>query len=505
MTSTSTFTKSLGQNLGDASHICTLTSTATVGIYLSVVQSSGLDRNYRVSVPVNATGSGIWKRLVPYDKTEKFVDGNSWAVDLTRSGNVTSLRLVRTKVGTPPATTSLKCKVVAYATIGQSVLVENSTTVLTNATIAGIYEGALITQVDGMVGINTDSPLHVLDVLGNVNVSGGYKIGGNDVLSASSLGGSLTTSSLTTVGTLGNLQVSGNVFLSGLTFAPSSNVVYIDPTTKRLTLSPAIPGPTGPQGATGLGGATGATGVAGATGPAGTTGATGIQGPTGVKGDTGSTGPQGLQGLTGPTGATGPQGIQGTTGPIGPTGAAGATGLQGVTGPQGLQGPQGVTGAAGAAGATGPQGVTGPQGATGLQGVTGPQGATGPQGLASRENLTNNIVTSTTNTAASSTTVVTYLTSGTLVAGTWAVWLTGRHATNASTRIINLFLRNDVSTANFDTLILQPNASVQSTYSHVLMGVTTLTSAGTVSFRFSSAGAYATNVSSGRLLCIRLA
>jgi len=107
-----------------------VTSTGTVGIHLSVVQSSG--RNYRVSVPVNATGSGIWKRLVPYDKTEKFLDGNHWAVDVTRSDNVTSLRLVRTKVGTPPATTSLKCKVVAYATIGQSVVVEDSTTVLTN-------------------------------------------------------------------------------------------------------------------------------------------------------------------------------------------------------------------------------------------------------------------------------------------------------------------------------------------------------------------------------------
>ena len=132
MTSTSTFTKSLGQNLGDASLVCTVTSTGTVGIHVSVVQSSGLDRNYRVSVPVNATGSGIWKRLVPYDKTEKFLDGNRWAVDVTRSDNVTSLRLVRTKVGTPPATTSLKCKVVAYATIGQSVVVEDSTTVLTN-------------------------------------------------------------------------------------------------------------------------------------------------------------------------------------------------------------------------------------------------------------------------------------------------------------------------------------------------------------------------------------
>jgi len=457
MTSTSTFTKSLGQNLGDASLVCTVTSTGTVGIHVSVVQSSGLDRNYRVSVPVNATGSGIWKRLVPYDKTEKFIDGNRWAVDVTRSDNVTSLRLVRTKVGTPPATTSLKCKVVAYATIGQSVFVENSTTVLTNATIAGIYEGALMYQEDGMVGINTDSPSHMLDVLGNVNISGGYKIGGNDVLSASSLGASINTSSLTTLGTLGNLQVSGNVILSGLAFAPSSNVVYIDPSTKRLTLSPAIPGPTGPQGTQGTQGATGPVGAAGATGAAGPTGATGPQGPTGVKGDTGPTGPQGPQGPTGPTGATGPQGIQGIQGPIGPTGPTGATG------------------------------------ATGIQGPTG-----------SLTVITNNLVTSTATVTATSTTVVTYLTSASLAAGTYGVWFSGAYSTESDARIINLDLRNNQTAALFDTQSLQPYTLGTSRFSISLMGVTTLTSAGTISCRFASGGGYSTFVYSGSLLCIRL-
>lgn len=60
-------------------------------------------------------------------------------------------------------------------------------------------------------------------------------------------------------------------------------------------------GATGPQGPTGI---TGATGAAGTQGPAGTTGATGA---------TGAQGPAGAAGVTGPTGATGPAGATGPT------------------------------------------------------------------------------------------------------------------------------------------------------------------------------------------------
>lgn len=61
-------------------------------------------------------------------------------------------------------------------------------------------------------------------------------------------------------------------------------------------------GATGPQGPTGI---TGATGAAGNQGPAETTGATGA---------TGAQGPAGAAGVTGPTGATGPAGATGPTG-----------------------------------------------------------------------------------------------------------------------------------------------------------------------------------------------
>lgn len=60
-------------------------------------------------------------------------------------------------------------------------------------------------------------------------------------------------------------------------------------------------GATGPQGPTGI---TGATGAAGNQGPAGTTGATGAQGPAGAAGVTGPTGATGPAGATGPTGTS---------------------------------------------------------------------------------------------------------------------------------------------------------------------------------------------------------
>ena len=215
MSKNQTFQRSLGPNLGDAIQICQVTSstgaaeggTSRVGIRLSIVQTSGLDRNYRVSVsPTELTGRGVWKRLTPIDKTEKFLNQNHWAVDLSNEiseeSHTITVRLVRTKVGVPPSATVLKCKVIAYPSVGQSVLIEDVQETSNNVTTSGIYDGALISQVDGLVGINTDAPLHELDVLGNTNTSGTFRIMGTDVLSTTSLGTSVVTSALSTVGNL---------------------------------------------------------------------------------------------------------------------------------------------------------------------------------------------------------------------------------------------------------------------------------------------------------------
>jgi hypothetical protein len=237
MASTSLFTKVLNQNLGDATNICTVTvtgATGNVGINLSIVQSSGLDRNYRVNVPFNATGEGSWRRLVPYDKTEKFVNQNHWAVDILSVNSVATLRLVRSRVGSPAASTTLKCKVVVYPRVGESVAIADSQTTSSNTTNVGIYDGALITQMDGMVGVNTDSPNHVLDITGNVNTSTVYKIGGTDVLTSTTLGSGIINSNLTSVGTLGSVNVSGNITAGNV----STNVIRgTDITGSTLTVT----------------------------------------------------------------------------------------------------------------------------------------------------------------------------------------------------------------------------------------------------------------------------
>ena len=125
---------------------------------------------YRVDVLNNATGEGVWKRLAPYDKTEKIPNQNHWAVDLMSINNVALLRLVRTKVGSPASTTSLTCKVNAYASAGETISVVDSETTVSNVTNDGVFEGAVLTQMDGKLAINSDHPNHTLDVAGNVNI-----------------------------------------------------------------------------------------------------------------------------------------------------------------------------------------------------------------------------------------------------------------------------------------------------------------------------------------------
>jgi hypothetical protein len=66
---------------------------------------------------------------------------------------------------------------------------------------------------NGNVGIGITNPTEKLQVIGNINLSTGssFKIDGSDVLTISSLGSGVTSSSLTRVGTLSSLLVSGNV------------------------------------------------------------------------------------------------------------------------------------------------------------------------------------------------------------------------------------------------------------------------------------------------------
>jgi hypothetical protein len=67
----------------------------------------------------------------------------------------------------------------------------------------------------GNVGIGNVIPATPLDVTGNITTSTAYYVGGTSVLSATTLGAGVVSSSLTSVGTLSSLTVSGTLNVNG--------------------------------------------------------------------------------------------------------------------------------------------------------------------------------------------------------------------------------------------------------------------------------------------------
>lgn len=113
--------------------------------------------------------------------------------------------------------------VLTNATLGTSITSSNLTKVgmLSNLDITGDlkvkYGAALrVDSVNNLVGIKNQSPIYPLDVGGSINTAGSYKINGNDVLTATTLGDEIINSNLQKVGTLNQyLNVAGNVNISG--------------------------------------------------------------------------------------------------------------------------------------------------------------------------------------------------------------------------------------------------------------------------------------------------
>lgn len=88
---------------------------------------------------------------------------------------------------------------------------------LTIAVDNGVNAIHMTTDTPPRVGINDMVPAEVLDVTGNINATGVYKIGDANVFeSASTLGTGVTSSSLTDVGTLDDLTVAGNLVMSSV-------------------------------------------------------------------------------------------------------------------------------------------------------------------------------------------------------------------------------------------------------------------------------------------------
>jgi len=148
-------------------------------------------------------------RSEPSQEADKTESGTTWALDVLVEEGVATFRLVRT--ATSAGSTTLKCKVTAYSSAGGSVTITGSSTTFQNVTDDGVYEGALLTKVDGKVGIGTDVPEETLDVVGN-------------------------------------FRVSGNATLQGLSKSTTGNALYINAATGRLTYGEIVHELTGVSG-----------------------------------------------------------------------------------------------------------------------------------------------------------------------------------------------------------------------------------------------------------------
>ena len=135
----------------------------------------------------------------------------------------------------------------------------------------------------GNVGIGNVIPVQPLDVTGNIATSTAYYVGGNSVLSATTLGASVVSSSLTSVGTLSTLTVSGSpgtLSVSGAGVFNSSLASASLSVTGLVTVGTTL----GVTGAATLSSTLGVTGAATLSSTLGVTGVTTLSSTLGVTG-----------------------------------------------------------------------------------------------------------------------------------------------------------------------------------------------------------------------------
>ena len=116
----------------------------------------------------------------------------------------------------------------------------------------------------GKVGIGNVIPAQPLDVTGNIATSTAYYVGGNSVLSSTTLGGGVVNSGLTSVGTLSTLTVSGAVVFNSSLASASLSVTGLVTvgTTLGVTGAATLSSTLGVTGVTTLSSTLGVTGAA---------------------------------------------------------------------------------------------------------------------------------------------------------------------------------------------------------------------------------------------------
>jgi hypothetical protein len=132
----------------------------------------------------------------------------------------------------------------------------------------------------GKVGIGNVIPVQPLDVTGNITTSTAYYVGGNSVLSATTLGAGVVSSSLTSVGTLTTLNVGTTLNVTGAGVFNSTLASASLSTTGAATVGTTL----GVTGAATLSSTLGVTGAATLSSTLGVTGAATLSSTLGVTG-----------------------------------------------------------------------------------------------------------------------------------------------------------------------------------------------------------------------------
>ena len=174
-----TFQKTLPTASGNVSEICVITGTnLTFAGHLYVVQAETgkacLVYPLCVSAQTGSAGttSGAWQRLVPQCSISlPSVFGVAVEISVDAAVNGTcKLRLVR--VATAGTNANIECVLVLQQSRSNPITITDSTTTASGQTLATVFfkGGTTLAQVNGNVGIGTDTPTDLLTVTGSANV-----------------------------------------------------------------------------------------------------------------------------------------------------------------------------------------------------------------------------------------------------------------------------------------------------------------------------------------------
>jgi hypothetical protein len=223
-----------------------------------------------------------------------------------------------------------------------------------------LVQGTGYNSISGSLGVGIVNPSYKVDVVGDVNITGNYRINGT-IVSVSGYSGYSGAK-----GSTGSTGASGYSGYSGTN---------------------------GSNGATGASGYSGYSGTNGSNGATGTSGYSGYQGAKGSTGSTGASGYSGYSGTNGSNGATGTSGYSGYQGAKGSTGSPGGTGTSGYSGYSGTNGSNGSPGSAGISGYSGYSGTNGSNGGAGTSGYSGFSGASNAPETYVTANPSSNVIT----------------------------------------------------------------------------------------------------------------